>query len=151
MEAKDIMTANPVVVIEGETLWRASEKMLANHFGGMPVVDDSGKYLGVLEMDDLLPRPENIPGSTDVIALQLFDRWVDDHSIHDFEDIYKEMRVEEVMRTEVPKLRPEDSLRVILDKLIENAYRRMPVVDEDDRLLGIITRGDLLMLLTGRK
>ncbi|WP_457633133.1 CBS domain-containing protein [Oceanithermus desulfurans] len=151
MKAVDIMTANPLTATKGETLWVAAERMSAHHYGGLPVVDEAGAYLGVLEMDDLLPKPENIPGAPDVIALQLFDKWVDEHSIHDFVQIYKEKRVEEVMRTEVPVLKPGDPLRVVLDKLIENLYRRMPVVDEEGRLVGIITRGDLLMLLMGRK
>lgn len=151
MKAESIMTPNPLTTTKGETLWVAAERMLAHHYGGLPVVDEEGAYLGVLEMDDLLPRPENIPGAPDVLALQLFDKWVDEHSIHDFEGIYKEKPVEEVMRTEVPVLHPEDPLRVVLDKLIENLYRRMPVVDESGKLLGIITRGDLLRLLMGRK
>ncbi len=151
MKAVDIMTRDPLTATKGETLWVAAERMSAHHYGGLPVVDETGAYLGVLEMDDLLPRPENIPGAPDVIALQLFDKWVDEHSIHDFVQIYKEKRVEEVMRTEVPVLKPDDPLRVVLDKLIENLYRRMPVVDTEGRLVGIITRGDLLMLLMGRK
>lgn len=151
MKAVDIMTRDPLTARKGETLWVAAERMSAHRFGGLPVVDDAGNYLGVLEMDDLLPKPENIPGAPDVVALQLFDRWVDEHSIHDFVQIYKEKPVEEVMRTEVPVLKPEDPLRTVLDKLIENFYRRMPVVDASGRLVGIITRADLLMLLMGRK
>lgn len=151
MKAEHIMTPDPLTTRKGETLWVAAERMLAHHYGGLPVVDDNGLYLGVLEMDDLLPRPENIPGAPDVLALQLFDRWVDEHSINDFEEIYRTKPVEEVMRTEVPVLKPEDPLRVVLDKLIENLYRRMPVVDEEGKLIGIITRGDLLRLLMGRE
>jgi len=151
MKAGEIMTPNPLTVVEGESLWEAADRMLAHHYGGLPVVDKGGCYLGVLEMDDLLPRPENIPGAPDVVALQLFDRWVDDHSIHDFEKIYREKKVEEVMRTDVPKLHPEDPLRVVLDKLIENLYKRMPVINDEGCLVGIVTRGDLLRLLMGRK
>ena len=151
MKAEHIMTPDPLTTRKGETLWVAAERMLANHYGGLPVVDGEGRYLGVLEMDDLLPNPENIPGAPDVLAVQLFARWVDEHSINDFESIYREKLVEEVMRTEVPLLKPDDPLRVVLDKLIENLYRRMPVVGEDGELLGIITRGDLLRLLMGRK
>ena len=151
MKAAEIMTANPLTTTKGETLWVAAERMSAHRYGGLPVVDEAGAYLGVLEMDDLLPKPGSIPGAPDVIALQLFGKWLDEHSIHDFERIYKEKRVEEVMHTEVPVLRPADPLRVVLDKLIENLYRRMPVVDESGLLVGIITRGDLLTLLMGRK
>lgn len=52
--------------------------------------------------------------------------------------------VQDVMRTEVVSISPETPLAEVVTMLLQKGYRSLPVVDENRRLLGIITDGDLL-------
>ncbi len=55
-----------------------------------------------------------------------------------------DLRVREVMTPEPVTVRPDTSLRELVELLINRDYRAVPVVDEEGRLLGIITNTDLI-------
>jgi CBS domain-containing protein len=59
-------------------------------------------------------------------------------------DIPEHLRVVDVMNPHVMQVRPESSLKDLVGLLIGRDYRAVPVVDEADRLVGIITNGDLV-------
>jgi CBS domain-containing protein len=57
------------------------------------------------------------------------------------------MRVRDVMPSELVCVRPDDTVRVAAGKLMEYEHRALPVVDDEGRLVGIISELDLLALL----
>ncbi len=145
MVVRDIMTPNPLTVREDTPLLEAAQLMLKNRFGGLPVVDAEGRLVGLVEVEDLLPRMSAVPFS-DVRAMRLFDEWVD----RDLASLYEELRqvpVAKALRKDVEVVHPDDPLDQALDRMAENRFRRMPVVDDAGRLVGILTRSDFLRLM----
>jgi CBS domain-containing protein len=59
-------------------------------------------------------------------------------------DIPEHLRVVDVMNPHVMQVRPESSLKELVGLLIGRDYRAVPVVDEADRVVGIITNSDLV-------
>jgi CBS domain-containing protein len=57
------------------------------------------------------------------------------------------MRVRDVMPPELVCVRPDDTVRVAADRLVEYEHRALPVVNDAGRLVGIISEVDLLALL----
>ncbi len=55
----------------------------------------------------------------------------------------KSTKVEEVMTRKVVTCRPEDDLQKALDAMSEHQLRRIPVVDDDNKLVGIIAQADV--------
>jgi len=51
------MKTRPYSVRLDETLLVAAQRMLDHRLGGLPVVNEAGKLVGLIEVDDLLPRP----------------------------------------------------------------------------------------------
>jgi len=145
MRVAELMTPEPLAVGPEAPIAQAARKMLENRFGGLPVTDAEGKLLGVIEADDLLPHPEFIPHS-DVEALKLFEDWIDPGDYAEIFHRYEKTPVKAAMRTRVPTLRPDEGLWHALKTLIENDFRRVPVVDEANRVVGILTRSDFLRL-----
>ncbi len=145
MRVRELMTANPLTVREDEPITRAARLMLENRYGGLPVVNGEGRLAGVLEVDDLLPHPETIP-HTDVEALKLFEDWIDPGDYAEVFRRYEDTPVQKVMRRESPTLKPDDRLWHALKTLVENQYRRVPVTDDEGRVVGILTRSDFLRL-----
>lgn len=140
------MTKDPVTIPEEATLEEAARLLLQNRYGGLPAVDEKGRLKGVLQVEELLPRPENIPFS-DVEAWQLFGEWVDEDALEEVYRRYQTTRVKEVMRKEVPRVHPEDPLGRALELLLTTDIRHLPVVDGEDRVVGILTRSDFLKLI----
>jgi CBS domain-containing protein len=54
------------------------------------------------------------------------------------------MRIEDVMTTDVVTVRPDTPLKVVAQQLVERGISGMPVVDDDDQVVGVISEADLL-------
>jgi CBS domain-containing protein len=149
MKVADLMTRAPEILRPKATLEEAARKILETRYGGFPVVDEEGRLLGLLQVEELLPRPENVPFS-DVEALQLFGEWVDEGTLQEIYRRYQSTPVEAVMLKEIPRVHPEDPLGKALQVLLTTEVRHLPVVDQEDKVVGILTRSDFLKLIFGR-
>lgn len=54
-----------------------------------------------------------------------------------------ELTVEQIMRTEVPSVGPDDTIAVVAKTMVDNAIAGIPVI-ENDSIIGIITETDLI-------
>ena len=117
LAARDVMTRNPRTVARGGTLRDAAVIMREENCGVVPVVDASGRLQGILTDRDIVVR-----GIT--------------------EDL-RTSRVEEVMTDEVSAVTEDEPLTSVLDLMGRRQIRRVPVVDRNDRLLGIISMADI--------
>ncbi|HXH08161.1 MAG TPA: DUF190 domain-containing protein [Alphaproteobacteria bacterium] len=59
-------------------------------------------------------------------------------------DVPEHLRVADVMRRDVATVRPETPLKALVELLLGRDYRGVPVVDAADRVVGIVTNGDLV-------
>jgi PII-like signaling protein len=59
-------------------------------------------------------------------------------------DVPEHLRVADVMSHDVVRVRPETHLQDLVGLLIGRDYRAVPVVDDAERVIGIITNGDLV-------
>ncbi len=119
---RDVMTPveDLITVKPDEDIVRAFETMINNDVGCLPVVDEEGKLLGIVTR-------------TNLGAALLAD---------DFEP---GTRVEDVMERDVVCCSPKDTLLDVLRKMRRDGeiYNQLPVT-EDDKLVGIVTDGDVL-------
>lgn len=65
IKVKDIMTKTPLAVKPSETVEKAAVLMMNNNFGGLPVVDDNLKVVGILTDSDVFKVLVNITGITE--------------------------------------------------------------------------------------
>jgi CBS domain-containing protein len=149
MKVAEVMTRNPETLGPEATLEEAARRLLETRYGSFPVVDGEGRLLGLLQVEELLPRPENVPFS-DVEALQLFGEWVDEGVLQEIYRRYQKTPVKAVMRTDLPRVHPETPLGKALEILLTSEVRHLPVVDGEDRVVGLLSRSDFLKLILGR-
>ena len=77
LEVKEIMTRNPVSVLENDTVERAAQMMLEHTISGLPVVDASDKLVGIITQSDVFRAFMHITGVLQggvQFALRLEDR-----------------------------------------------------------------------------
>jgi len=110
-----VMTPQPIIAQEDQSLGSAAKTMLENQIGGL-IVMNSGQITGMITKSDYLDTCQGKP--------------------------FKEITVKERMQTNVTTIGPQDRLvharRIILDEGIS----RLPVM-EDDQLQGMITAKDI--------
>lgn len=129
------MTKNPATVKPEDGIKDAIWKMERGHFRHLPVVDDGGKVLGVLSDRDIrLIRPSLAFVNKEDAMVQLWSISV--HQAAVFDPI---------------KVRPETTLKEAADLMLRWHVGGLPVVDEAEKLVGVITYTDLLREFVGRE
>ena len=145
MKVKDIMTA-PVVTVKAEqTLEEAAQLMLDKHVGGIPVVDDEGKVIGMVTESDYSAKEHAIPFSR-IYAPQLFGEWMSKEGIEKAYEAARNITVNKIMTSPVITISPEDTLAEAVRRMLERRIHRV-VVAEDGVPVGIVSRHDLLKLV----
>lgn len=127
-------------------------------FNGFPVVDDDGVVVGIVTQTDLVELfetkdrtlwiPVGFPPFVDTLTYAVDVSWDEiDVGIDFLRNADKP--VSEVMTREVVTVRPETELTEIVDLLADDTrdINRLPVVDDDGRLAGIVARQDVLRAL----
>jgi len=133
MRARDIMTAPAVTVTTNASVSRAAEILAQRGFTALPVIDHAGKLVGVVSEADLIRNRYSTPesplgGGAGAAA----DR--------------PAQTVGEVMTTPPACIDEAASLGTIADTMLSGRRRSIPVVD-GSRLVGVITRRDLVRVL----
>lgn len=122
--AKDIMSSKLIVAKEGMNIEDAVKILVNNKITGLPVVDGKGKMIGILSEYDIIASV----GKEKKIDSSLFKNGI-------------------TYSTKVESVSEDTSLQEILDRFIQLKCRRLPVLDRDGRLAGIISRRDVMKVL----
>lgn len=115
-----LMTHDPVFCLASDTVDRAAQLMRQEDVGSLPVIDNhqNKRLLGIITDRD--------------IALKVVAEKRDAN-----------MRAEEVMTRNPVTCRAENDIQVALNAMASNQVRRIPVVDEKNQIVGIISQSDV--------
>src|SRR3989338_8932667 len=143
---KDIMTAKVISVRPETPLMEAAELLAKHGFDGVPVVDDGGKLVGILTEYDLISK-----GSA--IHLPTFQKILENMSVFSKDKKEFQSDVAEVANMKVRAVMNDDPLTLSHDATYEEAvtaFREhhrvnpIPVIDKDRKVLGVVSRFDVL-------
>ncbi len=141
MQAKDVMTTNVITVTPDTRVVDIAKLLLEHHISAVPVVDPENRVLGIVSEGDLIHRPElgARPRRSRWLSLLLGDEefnsaeYIKNHGMH----------AAEVMTRPVATVSEDMALGEVAQLLEKRHIKRVPVVREG-KLVGIITRVDLL-------
>ncbi len=120
-KVEDVMTWNPVFVRQDDDLQKLVEMFRTYKFHGLPVIDDHGRLVGVVR-------------DTDVISI--FARRDPASRVY--------RRVEDIMHRPPPTIHLKDSVQSAILKMFADQTRILVVMDEEDKMVGVVTRIDLI-------
>lgn len=113
-----IMSTDVVVVHPFESIYRARTLLVQRRVKTLPVIDDERRVVGVVSIIDLFTR--------DIVELE---------------------PVESIMRTDVTMIAAGTPVAELVPLMTAEGYKNLPVVDDAGRLVGMITRGELIAVL----
>ena len=115
------MTKNPLCCLPEDLVTKAAKLMKSEHIGSIPVIENeqTKKLVGIVTDRDLTLR----------IVAEGLDA--------------KSTKVETVMTRKMVTCHAEDDLQKALDAMAEHQLRRIPVVDGDNKIVGIIAQADV--------
>jgi len=120
-KCNEVMTKNPVCCLPSDTVSKVAGLMKSKDIGGVPIIENeqTKKLIGIVTDRDL--------------ALKI---------VADGRDP-KSTKAEEVMTRKLITCRPDDDVESAMKAMAQYQLRRIPVVDNDDRLVGIISQADV--------
>ena len=129
---KHLMSTDLVTLNENENMSLASIMMTKARIRHLPVVDQQNRLLGLITHRDLLRI-----SISDVAGLPEADR----------QKLLEAIPIREVMCTEITTISPETSLLQSAKLLIAHKYGCLPVVEEDGKLVGLVTEADFVKMM----
>ena len=117
MKVRDVMTKDVQVARPGDSIQDVAGRMAAGDFGFMPVADGE-RLIGTVTDRDIVVRAvaAGAAGASPVV---------------------------EYITRDPHTARADDDLKTVLDAMGTKQIRRLPVLDKDDRLVGVVSLGDL--------
>lgn len=117
MKVRDIMSKDVQVARPGDSLQEVASRMATGDFGFMPVADGD-RLIGTITDRDIAVRA--VAGGAPCTS-----------------------PVVEYITRDPHTARSDDDLKAVLDAMGDRQIRRLPVLDKDDRLVGVVSLGDL--------
>lgn len=138
---RDVMTEKAIAVRKYDDIHEAARLLSENKVSGLPVVDAGNIVIGVVTEADILLMAGLKEG-------------------HSFKDILRHILGEplperkrghivgDIMTSPAITTRPETEMSEVARILDEKRIKRLPVVDNDNRLIGIISRADIVRAMS---
>lgn len=137
MRVEDVMTKE-VRTVRSEMLLKEAAELLAQHrISGVPVVDADDHVVGVLSEGDILFKESGGQKKG------FLERWLSMPAI-DLDLKLAARTAGEAMTAPAVTIGPKRAITEAANQMINEAVNRLPVVDDEGKLIGIITRADLV-------
>ncbi len=143
IKIKDIMTTDVTTVKEGTSLNEAAGIMAEKHISSLPVVDVNDKLIGVITEADYLAAM-NL--AEDSVIKQMFNTVIRRNR----PGKTRGTMVESLMTKKPITIKEDEPLQAAIQMMDKNKIKRLIIADNNNRVKGIISRPDLIKLLSGK-
>lgn len=136
----DVVTVSPTISVED-----AVSLLRDRGITGAPVVDDDGTYLGLLDDSDILLSESRVHAPS---AIEFFGAYIPlPGSQNRFEEEVRHAlarNVADVAQVDAPTLSPEATVTDVATAMVEHEVSRVTILDADGKVVGLVSRGDLI-------
>jgi len=139
VKALDVMTREVVFVTRGTPLKEVAEAMAGHGIAGVPVLGEGGRVEGVISEKDFLRHmgAENVTAFMGVVSECLKGRGCLAAPV-------RAKKAEDIMTSPAVTIKEDLAVMEIANIFSEKKINRVPVVDEEGRLKGIVSRADII-------
>ncbi len=144
LSAKDIMSGNVITINKNASIEELSALLIENKISGVPVVDDDGIMVGIATEGDIIVKdtdlhfPRYFKLLDGIIYLESFTKFKNNLKKH------LAIKVEEIMTLKVVSARADTPVSEIAEMMVNNRVNRIPIIDEEGKPVGIVTRADIV-------
>jgi CBS domain-containing protein len=151
-KASDIMNPEVVCIVTGTKLNEAVKKLAGKGIGGLPVVDEDGRIIGMVTETDLM----NFASKIHVVSLMDSSGWISPYtdvaemvSYQQGYELLEKTTVDSIMSRRVVCVSLDTAAPEVAQLMKKKKINRVPVVDNEGKIHGIIARADLIDFLAG--
>lgn len=143
----DVMTSDVITVTLDTTVSQIAKLMSTHHIGGVPVVDNAGQVVGVVTELDLIVRNTRfeMPAFFTILDM-IFYLETPGHYKNRLKHILG-TKAAEIMSEPAETISPYDTIGELAKIMEGRRMNPIPVVDENQVLVGIVSRSDVVRLM----
>jgi CBS domain-containing protein len=144
MKAKDIMSANVLAVFPENSIEELAKLLTDNNISGAPVVDKDRRVIGIVTEKDIMYKDTEprFPPAANILGAQIFLGSVKKYNTQLRKILAT--NVKDLMTKDVITVTEDTDIKEVVDIMLENNINRVPVTDHDKKLVGIISRTDIV-------
>lgn len=146
LKAKDIMTRAVITVSPDMEIVNAAKILLENRINGAPVLDETGKLVGILCQSDLIAQQKKLPIPS---FFTFLDGLITLTSMKQLEKQVQKIAAVTVAQAMTPNpvtVQPDTNIEAMAALMVDQSFHTIPVVEEGV-LLGIVGKEDILKTL----
>ena len=144
MLAKDIMTSQVITVTKDTTVTEVGRLLIEHKVSGLPVIDQEGRVVGMVSEGDLIYQDKKLhtPAFLEILGGVIYL----ENPQRLGQDLSKmtAVKVAEIMTPKLYTVKEESTIEDIATIMIERQVNRVPVVDGAGKLVGIVSRQDVV-------
>lgn len=140
----EVMTSNPVTVNPDNPLKDAIKILAEKKISGLPVVDNNKKIIGVISESDLMWQETGVEPPPYIMILDSLI-YLENPARYD-KEIHKALgqTVKEVMSDKPITIKADQTVKEAANLMHIKKIRRLPVINSEEKVIGIITQGDII-------
>jgi CBS domain-containing protein len=143
VRVKDFMVKDVISVSPSASIKEVMTLFVAKKIGGVPIIDEDGVLRGIVTDGDILR------------AISPVDRRYQDYfsfmtyvAVEKMENRLSELADREIIRIAktngIVSIHPNDEMKKVVSLLSKHHFKKLPVVDESNHVVGVISRGDVI-------
>ncbi len=144
----DVMSTQVATLRPDEKVEHAADVLADKNIGSLPVVDATGRLLGILRDDDLIASEArvHVPTFINFLGLGMAFPGEMKHLERELKKIAG-ATVQDVMQADPPTVSPDATLEDVATIMHDEGVNSLPVVDHDDKVVGIVARADIVRFI----
>lgn len=139
MNVRDIMTSDVITVTPGTSLKDVAAVLVERRISGVPVVGRDGKVVGVVSEADILFKERGQVERKGLLAALADATYGDEGRLK-----LGARTASEAMTAPAQTIAPWQLVSTAAARMVDHGINRLPVVDDEGLLVGIVTRADLV-------
>jgi CBS domain-containing protein len=144
MKVEDVMVRNVKSILPDILVRQALDALKENKISGLPVVDKNRKLVGMFTEKEILQYL--LPGYLQQVGSFVY-RDNPKAIVNKIKELLLDKKVSDIMRTHINTVKADTSLSEVARKMLMEKIRRLPVVDDTGKVIGIIAREDVVWAL----
>lgn len=145
MKVKDIMTRNTTTLSSDMSAMEAAKKLSELKISGLPVVDSDGRLVGMFTEKDILKAI--LPSYVEKVGKFIYEE--NPKGTKKKLEGLSGISVGDLMRKEVITITEETDCYEAARVMLTQKARRVPVIDRENKVIGIVARCDVLKAFMG--
>jgi CBS domain-containing protein len=147
IRVRSLMTRDVVAISPETSVGEIARLMWEHAISGVPVIDEQRRVIGIVTEFDLIAREASFNAPLYVPFLDAFFKVPGTGDETQLRKILA-TKAAEIMSSPAITIGPEEKIEALATLMYRRRVNPVPVVDEEGRLLGIVSRSDIIWLMT---